>query len=251
MFGLSAITRSGHMGPRQHNALPVKRPRVHLLPRTLLACAAIALPVAGAYACGAASSSSRPATARSSGSSTAGSVATTTTVSPFSVAELAKRDQDGDIDRLTQSRYDRDNDAIPGFGQPADAADRRAIVALIKRYYKVAAAGDGAQACSLQYALSAELVVEEHHRGKGPPSLQGDTCAQIMSKLLARHHRELAEDISGGYRVLAVQVHFNQGYALVRFAAPRAFHELRELRMLVHREHGGWKMDKPLDDGPQ
>ncbi|MFZ2114908.1 MAG: hypothetical protein WAU77_14390 [Solirubrobacteraceae bacterium] len=207
------------------------------MPRTLLACAAVALSVAGACGCGAARS-------------TAG-VETTATSSPFSLAELAKRDQDGDIDRLTQSRYDDDNDAIPGFGQPADAADRRAIVALIKRYYIAAAAGDGAKACSMQYALTAELLVEEHHRGKGPASLRGGTCARIMSKLLAQHHRELAEDVSGGYRVLAVQVHLNQGYALVRFAAPRELHELRELRMLVHREHGGWKMDRPLDDGPQ
>jgi hypothetical protein len=226
------------MDLRQHNALPVRRARAHPLSRTLLACAAVALSVAGACACGAASSS------------TVG-VETTAASSPFSPAELAKRDQDGDIDELTQSRYDDDNDAIPGFGQPADAADRRAIVALIKRYYMVAAAGDGAKACSMQYALTAELLVEEHHHGKGAASLRGDTCAQIMSKLLMQHHRELAEDVSGGYRVLAVQVHLNQGYALVRFAAPRALHELRELRMLVHREHGGWKMDRPLDDGPQ
>jgi hypothetical protein len=157
-------------------------------------------------------------------------------------------DGDGDVDRLTSGPYDTDNDAVPEFGPPAGVADRRSILTLFGRYYAAAAAGDGASACSMLDALIAESLVEEHRRGKGPPSLQGDTCAQVISKLFRQHHRELAEDVTGGYRVLLIQVRGNRGYVLVRFSAKR---ELRELRVLVRRAHGVWKMDVPLDNGAQ
>jgi hypothetical protein len=212
--------------------------------RAPLTCAALALLAVGAAACGSAGERASPAPARSSGASATGSAAAGGASRP---ADLFKRDGDGDIDRLTQGSHDGDGDAIPTFGPPAGAADRRAILALFRRYYANAAAGDGARACSMMDIPAAESVVEEHSRGKGPRSLQGKTCAQIMSTLFKRRHRELMEDIAG-YRVLAVQVHGGGGLVLVRFPAKR---ELRELRVIVRRDHGAWRMAVPLDAGAQ
>ncbi len=161
--------------------------------------------------------------------------------------DLTLHDGDEDIDRLTRSRYDVDNDAIPAFGPPAGPADRRSILALVKRYYAAAAARDGATACTMLDMQITEALLEEHSRGHGPLSLQGHTCAQIMSRLFEHRHRELVEDVTG-YRVLAVQVKHQSGYALVHFPAK---HELRELQVLVRREHGVWLMNVPLDNGAQ
>lgn len=212
--------------------------------RVPLACAAVALSAVGAAACGSAGERVRSAPARSSGASATGSAVAASAPRPRDPSE---RDGDGDIDRLTQGSHDGDGDAIPTFGPPAGAADRRAILALFGRYYANAAAGNGAKACSMMDIPAAESVVEEHSRGKGPPSLQGRTCMQIMARLFKRRHRELMEDIAG-YRVLAVQVHGGGGLVLVRFPAK---HELRELRVLVRRDHDAWKMAVPLDAGAQ
>ena len=141
---------------------------------------------------------------------------------------------------------DTDNDAIPEYGPPADPADRKAIVGLIERYYEVAAAGDGARACSMLDATFVQSLSEEH-RGRGPRGLRGDTCARILSKLFEQRHRELAEDLTG-FRVLVVQVHGNLGYALMRFPAK---HVLREPAVILRRTHGAWKMDVALDNGAQ
>lgn len=234
---------------RQDSGFLVARLRVPLLLRVLLVCAMALLTACGTSACGTTSENSHSAPQGSTVVFATGKTEARAASGPTSTADLSKhdRDRDGDIDRLTPSRYDTDNDAIPGFGQPADAADRRAIVALIGRYYAVAAAGDGARACSMLDTPIVESVMEEHSRGKGPASLQGDTCSQIMSKLFEQRHRELAEDIAG-YRVLVVQLRDNRGYALVRFPAR---HELRELQVIVRRENGVWLMDVPLDNGAQ
>jgi hypothetical protein len=225
-------------------ALPL---RVHQLRRALLACATVVLSACGTSACGTSSKNSRPAPPGSTAALATGNNTARSASGPTSTTDPSEHDGDGDIDRLTTGRYDTDDDAIPGFGQPADAPDRRAIIALIGRYYAAAAAGEGARACSMLDTPIVESVMEEHRRGKGPASLQGDTCAQIMSKLFEQRHRELAEDITG-YRVLVVQLRPNRGYALVRFPAR---HELRELQVLVRREHDIWLMNVPLDNGAQ
>jgi hypothetical protein len=202
-----------------------------------LACLASMLMALGASACG--------TTHDNMGASTS---AASSTFSAGATTVPSVHDGDGDIDRLMAGRYDTDNDAVPEFGPPADVADRRSILTLFGHYYAAAEAGDGARACSMLDALIAETLVEEHHHGKGPSSLQGDTCIQVISKLFRQHRSELAEDATGGYRVLLIQVRGNRGYVLVRFSAKR---ELRELRVFVRRVHGVWKMETPLDNGAQ
>jgi hypothetical protein len=183
----------------------------------------------------------------SSGCGGSGSRTAVVPRSSSTIASPAMRDGDKDIDMLTRSPYDDDGDAIPAFGPSAPAADRRAIVALIGRYYALAAMGNGGRACSMLDVPATETLVEGHHRGRGTRALQGDTCAQIMSRLFEQRHHELEEDIKG-YKVLAVQERRNIGYALVRFPARR---ELREMQVLARRVHGVWMMDVPLDNGAQ
>jgi hypothetical protein len=150
-------------------------------------------------------------------------------------------DEDGDIDTLGMT-YDNDNDSTSTYGPPASPAERRAIVAFIRHYYTVAAAGDGATACSMLDPIIAETLVEVHHHGRGPRSLQGNTCAQILSKLFRLRHRELVEDVAG-FRISLLDVRGNRGVAFAPFAPTR------EMQLIVHREHGVWTMEVPLDNG--
>lgn len=59
---------------------------------------------------------------------------------------------------LTVSRelgpIDGDDYAILDFGHPADAAEKGKIAALVRRYYEVAVAEDGAKACSMLYPVT-------------------------------------------------------------------------------------------------
>lgn len=214
--------------------------RVQTRLRSLLACLAIGLVAIGTAACGEADKGSglaqRPSSAPATGVARAG------TSSPSSSAGSSALDTDGDNDRPGNNRYDTDNDSVSTYGHTAAAADIQAITALFRRYYALAAAGDGARACSMVYWLFAETVVEEHDRGKGPSSLRGNTCAQVASKLFKQRHREAVEDVAT-LQVARVRLNGNQGMALVRFGATR------ERDVLVHRDRGAWKMSVLLDNG--
>lgn len=212
---------------------------VHVRLRALAVLATVVLMAIGVSACGSGGSSSGSPSA-----SVPGNLAKSTASSAVSAAKPSGHDGDGDIDTLGRGPYDTDNDAVLGYGPPADTADRRAIIALIKRYYKVAAADDGAKACSMLDSLIVESIEEEHHLGKGSRSLQGATCAQIMSKLFAHRHRELVEDVAA-FRITTVELRGNRGMVLAPFSPTR------EMQLLVHRQHGVWTMDAPLDNGAQ
>jgi hypothetical protein len=203
-----------------------QRMGVRRLLRTLTACAAVAVAAVGITACG------------SGDKGSAGKAPAATTVP-------STHDEDGDIDSLGQGgRYDNDNDAILGWGPPAGAVDRRAIVALVRRYYETAAAGDGAKACSMLDPLMVEAVKEGRNGGSGPQSPPGSTCAQIMTSLFQRRHRELVEDVAA-FRIAVVQQHGNRAMALTDFSPTRLW------QVLVRRTHGVWRMDTPLYSGAE
>jgi hypothetical protein len=209
----------------------------------------IALTPLVAGACEAGGRGSRSASSpASSPASAKKNVAARAASSGGSAADSSLRDGDGDVDRLSMTPSDTDNDAVPEFGPPAGPADRRAMLGLIGRYYAAAAAGDGARACSMLYALTIESILEEHHHDAGPVARQRDTCRRVMSGLFRQRRRELQEDIARPYNVLSLQVQGNRGYALVRFPAK---HELREVQLRLHRDQGGWKMAVALDNGAQ
>jgi hypothetical protein len=156
--------------------------------------------------------------------------------------DALERDGDADNDSHGMGPYDNDGDALLTFGPAANALERQAITALLKRYYTVAAAGDGASACSLTYWLVREKIVEEHDHGRGLASLRGNTCAQVASKLFRQRHPELTEDVAR-FKVGAVQVRAKHGWAVLDFGPAR------ERVTQVHREPSGWKMDALPDSG--
>lgn len=161
---------------------------------------------------------------------------------PSELKDPAERDEDGDIDTLGNGPYDSDNDVVLTYGSPASPSERRAIEAALRRYYVVAAAGEGTRACSMLDPIAAELLLEEHRRGRGAPSLQGDTCGQILSKLFALHRRELREDMAA-FRITTIRVRGNHAVVFAPFAPAR------EMELIARRTYGVWKMDVPLDDG--
>lgn len=197
------------------------RPRL----TSLLACSALILAGLANVGCGA-----------------SGQTSSTSSKGPSS-KRLPAPDGDNDIDSLGQGRYDPDNDVDPTYGPAAGAGERQAIGALIKHYYAAAAAEEGARACSMLYPLIAEAIVEEHHPGKGPPALRGNTCAQVAGNVFVQRHRELVADaatLSFGW----MQRQQRQAVVLAHFGPTR------ELIVRVHRTQGGWKMNNLLDSGP-
>lgn len=210
---------------------------MNIEPKRLLIYTMIVLSTIGETGCSATKASSDVE------SSSGGRVSNLRDKPPKSGAGLSGLDGDKDNDSQGQGPpHDADSDAVLTFGHVASVTDRQAITTLIERYYVAAAEGDGTKACLMLYFLVEELVVEEHHRGKGLRSLRGETCSQIMSKIFSQLHSELVEDALAP-KTAVVRVSSNRGVAVVRFGA------IRELRLVVQRESGGWKMDAPLDVG--
>jgi len=200
--------------------------------RSLLTLPSIALLGLGVGACG--DSGKGVGSASESPSRAAAATVAATRVQP-----RLPTDSDEDNDNPGGSRYDADDSPVLRFGHAANHAEGRAIASLIRRYYAAGAVGDGASACSLLYSLLAESVVEEYAQS---PGLRGKTCAEVLSKLFKRRHRELTGDVAA-LEPTVVRVGGDHGLALVRFGAAR------ERRVLLRRERGAWKMDVLLDLG--
>jgi hypothetical protein len=169
----------------------------------------------GIVACG--DSGGRPAKA---------SAATTSTSSSH------ERDRDNDGD------HNDDDARVLDFGHAADAIERSSLIGLVKHYFTAAAAEDGKHACELLVPLLVELVVEEDGRS---PMLRGRTCAVVVSKLFALHHRMLLEK-NAALQVLEVRVKGDRGLVVLNFP------EIPEARQFGGRRIGGsWKLDELLD----
>jgi hypothetical protein len=141
---------------------------------------------------------------------------------------------------------DNDNDNDGGlddvnWGKAANAADMRAVTTLVRAYYAVAAAGDGARACGLLYPLFAEDIPELYGEGAGPPELRGTTCATVVSKFLRLHREELRAHLRS-LSIAGLRVRRRRGLVLLRFRGDTMLHEL-----VVHREHRNWKVDALID----
>lgn len=152
---------------------------------------------------------------------------------------LERDPTDRDYDR-PGSREDPDNDRTPAFGRAASPADARAIGALIRHYYALAASGDGAGACRLVSALLIESLAETGGRGRRVPA--ATICARTASAQFRRAHREIVEDLTG-VDFMQVRVRERRGLALVLFAG------VRERLIPVRREGGAWRMSTLLDGG--
>lgn len=203
-------------------------------------------------ACG--SSSKQMRTTRASHKATGSSTATAspaTAASPgISRGQTARRrpsspplDRDNDYEWTSNPRsyYDSDDYDRPYYPDKANAADTRSVAVLVKRYLAAAADEDGATACSLMYSLFAEMVPETWGQSATrSPYEHGKTCAQVMRKLFAERHSQLAVEATS-VQVTDLQTNERRGLALLRFA------HLPSHKIDVHREHGAWRIDALFD----
>jgi hypothetical protein len=219
--------------------------------RSLFALLAVGLLSVGVAACGDASKST-VSTSRvtSSDTTVAGATptgATATTRASFRGDEDdddsprtatpgdSSKDNDSDFDNDYEQEKgyrDRDDGSVVAYGHKANSTDKRAITALAKRYYRAAAAEDGATACTLIYSTFAESIPEDYGQGPGPPYARGKTCAVVMSKVFEHFHNQL----SGSFFVTGVRVNGHQGRVLLGSSTqPASF-------IRVKREHDVWKI---------
>jgi hypothetical protein len=110
-----------------------------------------------------------------------------------------------------------DNHAA-AYGHPADRRERRAITALVTRYYTAAAADDGVGACTLIYSKLAASVAEDYGRPPGPPSLRGSSCHAVMTKLF-KQVPDQPPAVLARTRVTDVRTYGGRGFALLRSKA--------------------------------
>jgi hypothetical protein len=208
---------------------------------TMLAVAAVVLLGLGAGACGGATRD-----AAAGGSSGARTSMTTRTGDAKLVSPYARWDHDGDFGpndgEIPNSEYDGDDGAVRDYGHAAVGPDRRAVTALIGRYYAALAADDGAAACSLLDASLVRALVEERGPSASSSEPDGEACAVAMSKLLTRTLGRAPADLSD-VTVIGVRVEGDEGLALLRLRSA----EVRN--MPVSREGGVWKVDAYLDNG--
>jgi hypothetical protein len=151
-------------------------------------------------------------------------------------------DADGDNDSKSlrnKSYHDSDDLALTTWGRAADPTDERSITALVKRYYRIAAAEGGAGACKLTYILFAEAIPEDYGQPPGPPAIRGKTCAEVLTKLFRLEHGKLVAD-NASIRVTGVRVDGQKGRALVGFASTPASY------LQMHRERGAWRVVGPI-----
>ncbi|HEX4836935.1 MAG TPA: hypothetical protein VFV03_00190 [Solirubrobacteraceae bacterium] len=192
------------------------RPGIGSISKALLASPAVALLGLGVTACGGASKGAG-AVARNASNAAAASPAQETI--PLEAPNSAE-DNGDDMTIFT-------------YGHAASAADRRAIAAVVGRYYAAVAAEDGASACSLMPARVARAVPQEWGRpGPGPPYMKGKTCAGIMSKMFIHFHSQLT-DVP---RVSGVRVKGASARALLRSST------LPFIYTTLRREGGAWRI---------
>jgi hypothetical protein len=150
------------------------------------------------------------------------------------------------IESLQTSELDSDRDddnhqAILSFGHTAGAADQRSVRTAVERYYRTAAAEDGAKGCALLTSGLAAHVVGEYGR---TPYLHGESCSVVLSRLFERRHAELVTD-SHTIEVLPARERGDLVVALLSWAGIS-----REGQIVLLRERGRWMLDG-LIDGPR
>jgi hypothetical protein len=136
-------------------------------------------------------------------------------------------------DRDNDQDHNNDDENVLGYGHAANAADRRASVALVTRYFAAAAGGNGATACSLLMPFIAGSVVENYSHLRG---LRGNTCAVVLSNLFRQRHWQFAAK-SASLKVIAVRVEGDKALAVLDLP------EIPEVRQMAERRLGSrWRL---------
>jgi hypothetical protein len=165
-------------------------------------------------------------------------------VSGGASATRGYRTGDGDDDDLNGKDRPGFHDDVPitEYGHAAGVSDREAVAALVKRYYSIAATGDGKAGCSLVYSRLAKnpgltkTVPEDRYSEPVLPHVsRGESCAQVATKLFTQHRKTLPAEATT-VRVTGVRVDGIHGVALLGFAtAPERW-------LPIAREGRVWKL---------
>jgi hypothetical protein len=176
-----------------------------------------------------------------SGTSAASGAATaaTTATAPATAANTPGGHTIEDSNDSDHDPGSNDDESILDYGHAASEPDQRAITAVVKRYYTVTAADDGASACAVMYSVVAEAIPEYY---EDSPGLRGKSYAEVMSKVSKQRRRQLAADIAA-LKVMRVRVEGDKGLALVFFG------KTPEPYVLVHRDGGVWKIESLSEIG--
>jgi len=205
----------------------MRRRAVWTAPTTLLLSALL---LSGASGCG--SASTPPVPKRDASLAARSPGAQTGSGGGYS---LRDGDEDSD-DEHPPLRFGNDDPPLIGkFGGRAGPALSRRIAALVRRYYAVSLAGDGASACAL-LAPGLRPGVETEY-GTGQAGQEG--CAAPMARLLAEQHSQLQADEIQSMLVTAVHVNGDLGLAVLEFK------RTPESEIAVQREGSAWKVDAP------
>lgn len=153
---------------------------------------------------------------------------------------IGSKDRDNDTDSNGKSYFDRDDDSVLRFGHAADAADTKAIVRLVKRYFAAATAKDGEKACSMLTGAFVRSVPETVGGVSGPPYARGKSCAEVLSGIFVHYHRQLAAH-NPSLKVAVVRLAGREGLVAL------AFRRLPGRSMRVERVNGTWRIDSLLD----
>lgn len=170
---------------------------------------------------------------------TSGSSANATTTSASTPSYL-KVDSDKDND-IGAPYDDTNNNSALDYGHAASAADRQAVTQLVKRYYTIAATGDGAQACSMITPSLSKAVAEDYGHGSAGPSYlsSGTSCPAVMTLLFKHLHSQLAVELAK-LEVTRVRLVGDRGFAILRFGA-------LERELSVGRQGHTWRVQALLD----
>lgn len=161
--------------------------------------------------------------------------------SDTAAAYQAKADADKDND-IGAPYDDKNNDRALNFGHEAHEPEKRIIAALVKNYYAIALAGNGAKACSMIYSPLAESAAEDYGSSKppGPPYMKGTTCTAVLDGLFRHFHAQLTAEVPL-LKVTRVRLIEHHGTAILSFGT------MPEREILVIREGHVWRMDALLD----
>lgn len=148
-------------------------------------------------------------------------------------------DDDNDDERpRAEGGVNDDQSLLASYDHRASPADARAVSTLVRRYYAVSVAGNGADACALLAAdLARGLATEQGRAAQGP----GGSCAAAISPLLAQQHQHLAAEGPSTMTLIALYAKGDLGLAVLGFrSAP-------ESTIGVAREGRAWRIDALFD----
>lgn len=173
---------------------------------------------------------------------------TATTVPPPSTipsktppaAAETKADADKDNDARAPDDDTNNNSAL-NFGRAASASDTKAITVLVKRYYALADAENGAAACPMIYSTLEEAVPEDYGQSPpGPSYARGTSCAAVLTLIFKHYHSQIALE-HPRLKVARVRLIEHHGIAILHFGT------MPEREISVARERHTWKLGSLFD----